>query len=216
MRQFERAHMTDCKDLFLLNGLSNCERERAVAEFPEPKFFSKGERIYDREHFSRAIGYIASGSVSASDGGAGEVVMKRFCAGQTFGAAAVFGADGSYISSVTAVSDCGIVFITEDILRRLFAEYPVTAVNYITFLSEKIRFLNKKLSVIACPSAEETLFRYLCSAADESGAAEAPKSMTLLARLTGLSRATLYRSLSSLEESGRIVRENNIIRVNKK
>ena len=37
--------MTDCKDLFLLNGLSDRERERAVAEFPEPKFFSRGERI---------------------------------------------------------------------------------------------------------------------------------------------------------------------------
>lgn len=207
--------MADCKELFLLNRLSDGEKERIISSFPEPVSFSKGERIYDSEHFSRAIGYIADGAVSASDG-AGGVVMKRFCAGQTFGAAAVFGEEENYISSVTAVSDCKIVFITEEMLRKMFAEYPITAVNYITFLSEKIRFLNKKLSVIASPSAEETLFRYLCGAADADGKAQVPKSMTLLAGLTGLSRATLYRSLSALEEDGRIVRENNIIRVNKK
>ena len=39
------------------------------------------------------------------------------------------------------------------------------------------------------------------------------KSMTLLASGLGLGRATLYRSLDTLQEKGIILRENNIVKV---
>ena len=54
---------------------------------------------------------------------------------------------------------------------------------------------------------------YLASAADKDGCASIPKSMTMLSRMLGLGRASLYRSLDSLEKSGHIIRENNIIKV---
>ena len=51
----------------------------------------------------------------------------------------------------------------------VFEKYPKTAVNYITFLSEKIRFLNKKLNVVSSSGTENTVFKYLTSLADKNG-----------------------------------------------
>ena len=209
--------MREILNLFLFDGLDDHQKKHIVNSLPKPESFKKGDVIYDGITFLTAIGFIVSGSVSAVDGGNGEVVMKNFSGGQCFGAAAVFGSGNSYVSLVRALSDTKIIFISEELLRQIFELYPITAINYIKFLSEKVRFLNNKLSVIACQTAEDSLYRYLStSATDDNGYAVIPRSMTLLAKLTGLSRASLYRSLATLEQRGLITRENNHIRVNEK
>ena len=118
--------------------------------------------------------------------------------------------------SVSAAEDAEICFITEETLVLLFEKHPVTAVNYIAFLSDRIRFLNKKLSVISCSDAENTVLKYLTLSADDNGYAVIPVSMTELAKMLGLGRASLYRSLESLEKRGSIIRENNKIKVTEK
>lgn len=133
-----------------------------------------------------------------------------------FGAAAVFGGDKTYVSTITAKSDCSILFITETQLKSIFESYPITAVNYITFLSDRVRFLNNKLCVISCMSAEDTVLTYLLNSCDSDGYANIPKNMTLFAKTLGLSRASLYRVLDNLEKSGNILKENKNIKVIKK
>ena len=61
-----------------------------------------------------------------------------------------------------------------------------------------------------------TVLKYLTLSADENGYAAIPKSMTELASMLGLGRASLYRSLESLEKRGIIIRENNRIKVTEK
>lgn len=199
-------------NLFLLDGLSNTEKEKIISSFPAAVKFKKGDTIYSSFEFTRAIALVVSGKASAQTNNAHRVVMKKFLPGMCFGAAAVFGGE-TFVSTVTADTDTEIQFITEDILISLFEKYPKTAINYITFLSDKIRFLNNKLSLLSCPSAESTVLKYLNSAADKDGYASLPESMTMLSKMLGLGRASLYRSLDSLEKSGHIIRENNIIKV---
>ena len=138
--------------------------------------------------------------------------MKSFESGSVFGAAAVFGGE-KYVSKIIAETNTTILFITEHQLKEVFIEYPQTSLNYISFLSEKIRFLNSKLSVISCGSAEDTVYRYLSGVTDSENYARLPESMTLLAKMLGLGRASLYRSLDALEQSGMIMRENNKLKV---
>jgi predicted transcriptional regulator len=76
-----------------------------------------------------------------------------------------------------------------------------------------VRFLNKKLSVLSCSNAEDTVLKYLSSVTDGENYALIPKNMTLLSKMLGIGRATLYRTLDNLETSGRILRENNKIKV---
>lgn len=158
------------------------------------------------------MGFIVSGGAFAVTNNANRVVMKKFTPGMCFGAAALFGG-GEYVSTVVAEQASEVIFLSEEMLKRLFNAYPNTAVNYIMFLSDKIRFLNKKISVISCQGADEVVYSYLLSAENDSGCSTLPKSMTLLAKMLGLGRASLYRSLDKLEKEGRIKRENNEIKV---
>lgn len=202
--------------LFLLNGLSETEKKEIISSLPAVVNFKKGEIIYSPESFKHALGFIVSGCAVVVTDNSKRLVMKRLSAGSCFGAAAVFGNSGSYVSTVSAVEPCEIVFISEEMLTRLFNVHPNTAISYIAFLSDKIRFLNKKLSLVSCGDAEDTVLKYLSLSAGEDGCAVIPESMTMLASMLGLGRASLYRSLEALEQHGDIVRENDRIRVKKK
>lgn len=198
--------------LFLFDGLNPEEIEEIISSLPLAVKFNKGELIYSSQSFTRAIALVISGAAKAETNNAHRVVMKRFLPGMCFGAAAVFGGE-AYVSRITAETKTEVQFITEDILISLFQKYPKTAINYIAFLSDKIRFLNNKLSVLSCPSAESAVLKYLVSAADKDGYAVIPENMTMLSKMLGLGRASLYRSLDSLEKNGHIIRENNKIKV---
>ena len=178
-----------------------------------PIAFKKNEVIYSADRFPDAIGYVVSGYAVAVTNNGHNIHMRSFEKGCCFGVAAIFGGNENYVSTITAKSDTEILFVTENELKNIFLKYPQTSVNYIEFLSDKIRFLNKKLSVISCGSAEDTVLKYLQTVADSENNAIIPKSMTLLAKTLGMGRATLYRCLEGLEKQGIILRENNIIKV---
>ena len=180
---------------------------------PETEKFKKGEVIYSSDNFSPAVGLVLKGAAVAVTDNANAVVMKRFSAGMCFGAAAVFGNGDTYVSRIIAKKDTEIKLLNEELLTEIFALYPKTAINYIAFLSDKIRFLNGKLSVISCQNSEDTVYKYLISVTDTENYAQLPKSMTELSRMLGIGRATLYRCLDALEESGKILRENSKVKV---
>lgn len=203
----------DYSSFFLLNGLNEDEKNKITQKFCAPVKFKKGEIIYSDTVFNNAIGFIVSGSAFAVSNNQNETYLKTFKENMCFGVAAVFGNGERYISTITAYTDCEILFITEPDLRQIFEKFPQTAVNYITFLSDKVRFLNNKLSVVSCMNAEDTVLTYLSGATDSDGYATLPKNMTLFAKTLGLSRATLYRVLDTLEQNGTILKENNKLKV---
>lgn len=201
------------EELFLLEGLTDKEKEKIISGFCSPIKFKRDEIIYSTENFSNSLGIVCKGKAFAVTNNGHGIYMKSFEKGACFGAAAVFGGDGKYVSTVIAKTEAEVLFISETELKQLFLDYPKTAINYINFLSEKIRFLNKKIGVLTCSNAEDTVFNYLSSAKGGDGYAVIPKSMTLFSKMLGIGRATLYRCLDSLEESGKILRDNNRIKV---
>lgn len=201
------------ENLFLLDGLNRSEKQKIISSFPKTILFRKNEVIYSSEKFSRSLAFIISGSASAEADNKNCVPIRHFGPGMCFGAAAIFGSQNKYVSTVTAVTECEILFLNEEYLTALFSEYPHTAINYITFLSERVRFLNAKLSVFSCHDAESTVLKYLSASADSEGFADIPQNMTLFSKMLGVGRATLYRSLDSLESRGFIERENYKIKV---
>ncbi len=206
--------MYQIKKLFIFDGLNDEQIQNAVHEFTNTKKFKKGEIIYSAEHFSNALCVLLSGKAVAFTNNGSRLCMNNFEVGDCFGAAALFGNEDCYVSTVSAKTDIEILFITEIELQKLFSKYPDTAINYIKFLSDKIRFLNKKLDVLSCATTEDTVLYYLSSVADSDGYAKIPdNNMTRLAKTLGLSRASLYRSFDSLERDSVILRENNLIKV---
>lgn len=183
------------------------------AVLPAHVSFKKGDVIYGETDFRRALGILLSGKAKATPLSNDSTVLNVFAPGAVFGAAAVFSDGGEYVSRITAESDCKVLFLDEAALSALFAAYPRAAVNYISFLSQRIRFLNGKLSLFTKNDATGRVYEFLAKNSDESGNVTYTGSMALLARNLSLGRTSLYRALDTLEHQNLIVREDGRIKV---
>ena len=197
--------------LFLLEGLTDEEmiRCRELAE-TEELTFAKGEIIYDPKSAQRALAYVVEGQVRVCHG---RVVMNDLVSGDVFGAAALFGSSEPYPSTVMALTPCRILLIPQETVSRWMAAVPQVGENYVRFLSDRIRFLNRRLSTLTAGQSDGKLWRYLLAHRDADGVVLLPGGMTELAERLDMGRSSLYRSMDALTEAGRIRREGKRIYV---
>lgn len=195
---------------FLFSGLPRPEPELEAEIFAKTEFFAKGACVYESERFHNALGVIVNGTVRISTSDEeNRVILRDMSAGETFGAAALFGAGDCYVSKIYAKSACAVVFIEEAMLEKLFLLYPQSAKNYIAFLSSKIRYLNRKIAELSMHGADARLLGYMKAHAGENGEVDMPVSMSTLAKTLGIGRSSLYRALEKLEKGGYISKKEN-------
>lgn len=199
----------DWTALFLFDGLSDEEMQRCcrMAQVQTAQY-EKGAVIYDLSHAKRALAVVEQGSVRVTHG---RVVMNDLTAGDVFGAAALYGSDEPYASSVVAVTPCRITFIPQETVSLWMAAVPRVGENYVRFLSDRIRFLNRRLSTLTAGPTDDKLWRYLLAHKDADGLVHLSGGMTELAERLDMGRSSLYRSLDQLTASGRIHREGKQI-----
>ena len=195
--------------LFLLNGLTDeeldlCER----LAFTEEQQYRKGEKIYTPNRSKKALAMVLEGHVRVWQG---RVPMNDLLADGVFGVAALFGTDEEYPSTVVAESDCRILYIPQETVVLWMKEVPTVAQNYVGFLSDRIRFLNQRLSTLTAGQADGKLWKYLLAHRDEGGVVTVSEGMSELAERLDMGRSSLYRSLDSLTEMGKIRRERKKI-----
>ena len=174
--------------------------------------FSRGETICDPATAERALGIVLEGWAEAVAPTRERAVLAAFGPGDTFGAAALFGGEG-YVSRIRAVTGCTVLLLPEALLRQWFARCPRMAVNYIAFLSGRVRFLNGKIAIFTQDSAQHRLYRWLRANCDETGCLPEKLSMTKLAATLSMGRTSLYRAMEALESAGLIVRDGKRIEV---
>ena len=174
--------------------------------------FSRGETICDPATAERALGIVLEGWAEAVAPTRERAVLAAFGPGDTFGAAALFGGEG-YVSRIRAVTGCTVLLLPEALLRQWFARCPRMAVNYIAFLSGRVRFLNGKIAIFTQDSAQHRLYRWLRANCDETGCLPEKLSMTKLAGTLSMGRTSLYRAMEELEEAKLIVRDGKRIEV---
>lgn len=195
--------------LFLFQGLSEeelqlCDRLSVTEE----QTYQKGEQIYTPQHSKRALAMVLEGHVRVWQG---RVPMNDLLAGDVFGVAALFGTDEDYPSTVEAQSDCRILYIPQETVVRWMKDVPAVAQNYVSFLSDRIRFLNRRLSTLTAGQADSKLWQYLLAHRDENGVVIVAEGMSELAERLDVGRSSLYRSLDSLTQLGKIRRERKKI-----
>lgn len=199
----------DCvKDIFLFEGLTDVERSEICNLLSPPVIFGKGEKICDYDS-KGALAVILSGRAVARSG---KLEKRSFSRGDVFGVASMFCGGEQYFAQIVALCETCVLFFEEALLKRIFAAYPKTAENYITFLSSRIRFLNQKLDCLGGNDAKEKVYRYLEVTASSSGEVYV-RDMSSLAKGLGLGRTSLYRALSELELENRVKKDKNIIKV---
>lgn len=190
---------------FLFRELEPAALCKIAALLEPPVRYRRGDTVYSTHTFRRAVGLIVTGSVVVRAHG---VVMNRLQAGELFGVAALFNsADEAYVTEIAAAGDTAVQFIPQELMSELLAEFPALAVAYIRFLSDRVRFLNRKLSTLTHGSTETRLYHYLAAHLDEAGNCVLPATMTELARTLNMGRSSLYRSFDTLAAEG-FIRKN--------
>ena len=196
--------------LFLFRGLTPQQLERAESYFSAPVCYEKGKTLYSTHQFQKALGVVLSGTVSvrSPQEQGHSVLLNCLGTGDIFGAAAWFEEGTSdYVTDLTALTNVCVRYIRQEQMVSLFAEFPLTAQNYIAFLSGRIRFLNRKLAALTGGSSVSRLYHYCLTHGNSDGTILFPASMTDLARTLNMGRSSLYRSLDTLLAEG-IVAKN--------
>ncbi len=144
----------------------------------------------------------------------GETVISHLKDGEIFGAAFLYNQSYEFENTVTALTPLKVVIIEKSGVDELIKCDSSISFNYISYLSERIGFLNSKIEGYTKPSAEEKLMLYLKKNADmNNGKCEISVSMTELSHVLQISRASLYRVIEALENQGKICRDGKKIYV---
>lgn len=173
--------------------------------------YSKNDTVFSKETYSPVICVIIKGEARVSKG---ETVISHLKDGEIFGAAFLYNQSYEFENTVTALTPLKVVIIEKSGVDELIKCDSSISFNYISYLSERIGFLNDKIEGYTKPSAEEKLLLYLKKNADiNNGKCEISVSMTELSHVLQISRASLYRVIEALEQQGKICRDGKKIYV---
>lgn len=175
----------------------------------EIKSFSKGETVFSEESFVPCICVILEGSAIVKKG---ETVISRLSKYDLYGAAFLYNDISVFQNTVTALTPLSVAVLSKEGMDILIKNDSSIAFNYIKYLSHRVTFLNDKIKGYTAQSAEEKLMCYLKqNSKNQNGQCEIAVSMKELSKVLCISRASLYRVLDSLQQSGKIRRENKKI-----
>ena len=199
---------------FLFQNMDEIVIERMVSDQRcLREIFPKGARIFDETHFRRCLGILLSGEVRVDKLTPEGKYMKmsRLKPGECFGAAAMFGQREKYATVLTAERNTEVLFLPEELIRwAMRRDFTITE-NYIRYLSDRIWFLNEKISGLTAGSAEQRLAVLLLEHCSSDGILTA--SMTELSNQLNIGRASLYRAMDSLEGRGLIGRAGKSVKI---
>lgn len=172
----------------------------------ELRIFSSGEVIYSPECIKKQIGILIEGRALVEPPRSNEKVLLRMLSpSDIFGVANLYCDDQPFVSVIVAKSCCRVLFIDADAFRELIERDTNAMRAYLRFMSNRIVFLNKKISTLTAGSTEKKLAVFLSE--NQSGGKFSPHiSMLAIAETLNVGRASLYRALDALELQGLIRR----------
>ena len=158
------------------------------------------------------LGILLEGQAEIQSADSGRsVVLRTLRAPGIFGAASLFCNDPLPLSHIEARTACRVLYLPLAAVRLLLAEDDGFREAYLAFLAGRVCFLNRKIQCFTAGSAERRLALWLLS--EESTTFTLPTSLSTLADMLDIGRASLYRALDKLESEGLILRNGREITV---
>lgn len=172
--------------------------------------FKKNETLFFEGDLCDHISLIISGKVSIisyfADGK--EVVYNTITKGQMFGNNLIFSSEPYYRGDVVAIEDTEIAYIAKEDLINALSSDKVFLNLYLTQQSDFSKTLNFKIKLLTISGAKDRFLYYLTFNNNEIEY----RSVTKLAKELYLTRETLSRTLSKLEDDGVIEIKDKKIR----
>ena len=208
----KEAVFQQLKSNSLFHGISD-ESIWELLNSPNTKIqsFKAGDTIYSPEANEKLLGIFLSGNaaVHSVDSAAG-VLLRNLAKNDMFGLATLFGSRSRYISVVTAKKACRVLFLSAKDIRTLVEQNDTFSMNYIHCLSNKICYLNAKISCFTAGSPERKLAFFLCSQSPDNSFS-LNISANALSEMLNIGRASLYRVFDKFVADGFIKKEGKTI-----
>lgn len=160
-----------------------------------------------------ALGILLSGRAQVTKGSA---TLSELHVGDLFGAIDLFYTTAQAAPMITAAVSCRVLYLPKALMETIMAADPRIAQNYIQYLSERVYFLTRRIAAFTSSSATDKLAVYLLDAlqtAPEFHSVIVVRSFSTLAQELNMGRASLYRAIAALEDTGAIQREGQEIRI---
>ena len=175
------------------------------ADFHTQKYTS-GDEICSPCTAGDSVGVIIRGCASVSSSNEEKNVLLRTMGdGAMFGIANLYSQNIEFPTRIVAKSACDVLFIKKDAIKALIENDKKTLLAFLSFQSNKIVYLNKKINSFTAGGAERRLSLFLLDNAVD-GVYSAEVSMSALAEMLDIGRASLYRAFDALEATGCIER----------
>lgn len=194
------------------NPLFSVVNENTLKQFlhnPDCRFvtYHNGDTIFSENDYHRALAVVMRGNALVYRLGHGApVLLTTLSKGHMFGVATIFSEEERYVTRITAKGLCQVFYFPAYLCEALLRDNPDFSMAYIRFLSDRIRFLNKRLAELSALAVEQKLAKYL-SECDEC----ISPNMVELATALGIGRASLYRTLDEFIRRGLIRKQNHDI-----
>ena len=162
------------------------------------------------------IAVVLRGSISAEKRSSGKkLIMRTFGVGTVSGVASLFSNGASdTVSTFTALSKSELLMIDQETVIALIHENGEFALDYIAFLTSRIRFLNTRIKAYTASGATSKLAMHLLiSDEQDTGRVELHISLSKLADMLDMGRASLYRAIDDLVENGVIAKDGRYITI---
>ena len=176
----------------------------------EIRVFNSGNILVAPGQKDVALALILRGKaeVFSSDPGK-DVLIHTLSAGDCFGVSGLFNQEPGFSTRVVSKGGTRVLMIPQTALSVLLENDTIIMYNYIRFMAERIRFLNEKILYYTAGSTERRLALYLTSFNKKT--LRLTISMTDLANMLDVGRASLYRAFDKLSADGYIIRSEKII-----
>lgn len=194
----------DPEILFEILNSSGCEKVK----------YKSGDPIFSSKRNENKIGIIEKGrAVVLSEDADRAVILRNLYSGDAFGVATLFSPEQNFVSNIVAKSPCTILFINAESVKALLEKDKQIMFNYIQFLSQRIRILNKRISCFTAGNSEKRLYFFLEGLANEDKTVDLDISMKTLCEMLDIGRASLYRAFEKLEKDNLILKEGKKITI---
>lgn len=175
----------------------------------------KHEVIFSENNYTRSLVIIIKGSASVTkQSNNSKILMSILKKGDIFGMATLFYEEENYLTQITALEKVTMAVFSKENVKKIFSLYPAVSENYITILSEKIHFLNKKISTYTKSETIQKVASFILQYVNEDKTmSDLPYSITSIADALNVGRASVYRAFDALENDLIIKREGKKINI---
>ena len=204
---------------FLFKGLDS-KTLTGIIEANQPKIYSykRNNLIYPNQNPEEAVGFIIQGKceIRKPRTDSGKTVINILSPGDSFGILSVF-SDDNFPTEIYATVNSTVLFFSKAQINDFVNSYSQISANIITFLAERVNFLNRKIATFSAKSVESKLASFIVDECERQSSDTIIINAKKTSEEIGAGRASVYRALSSLQDSGLIIFTNKQIQViNKK